>query len=99
LVLIDRDHPSRIAPPLPLAKGAREQQARHERYGQPSAGENCHPPRRHLWPPPVMTTLPPGWPLSRYRIASGASMSGNVLSISGVTLPASISSPNVRKSA
>ena len=32
------------------------------------------------------------------EMASGASMSGNVLSISGVTLPASISSPNVRRS-
>lgn len=46
----------------------------------------------------VMTTLPPGWPPSRYRSASGVSTSGYVLSMTGVSLPASISSPTVRRS-
>src|SRR5712691_5504114 len=40
----------------------------------------------------VMTTFPLACPSSRYRIASGTSLNGYVLSITGTTLPASRSS-------
>jgi hypothetical protein len=45
-----------------------------------------------------MTILPRGWPSSRYRTASGASINGKVRSITGVTFPASIRSVTVRRS-
>src|SRR5215204_1534711 len=43
-------------------------------------------------PGPVMTTFPRACPPSRYRMASGASSSGYVLSMTGVTFPDSMSS-------
>ena len=39
----------------------------------------------------VMTTLPRAWPSLRYRIAAGTSSSGNVLSTTGLMVPASSS--------
>jgi hypothetical protein len=40
----------------------------------------------------AMATLPRGWPCSSYPIASGASINGYVLSITGLTWPDAMSS-------
>ena len=41
----------------------------------------------------MMTILPAlPWPSTRYRMASGTSLNGKVMSMTGVTLPASMSS-------
>jgi hypothetical protein len=73
----------------------------------PIAATNCPPPPAdksflgflyHTRSSTVITTFPRACPAPRYRSASAASLNGNRLSITGTTLPASISSLRITKS-
>ena len=76
-----------------LAAHAHEGYAPEDRRNPPTglARGVCGQGAGLVAPHTVMTTLPRAWPSLRYRIASGTSLNGKVLSTTGVILPASTS--------